>query len=85
MTKAELIQALKDYDDDDDVLIGLEGFDEAFEVDAVECLRGDAMLVNELIPSAYEVRWLAEKYYDANYNKISVAESHAFNAWKELL
>lgn len=85
MTVTELIQALNDYDGDDEVLIGLEGFDEAFEVDAVECIRGDAILVNELKPSAYEVRWLAEEYYDANYDKISDAERDAFNAWKELL
>jgi hypothetical protein len=83
MTKAELIQALNEYDDNDNVLIGLEGFDEAFEVDALECIRGDAMLVSELIPTSYEVRWLAEMYYD--YRKVSDAEKDAFNAWKELL
>lgn len=85
MTKAELINALNEYDDDDEVLIGLEGFDTAFEIDGIEEVRGKPMLVNELTPSAYELSWLAQEYYDANYRKISVDEMDAFNAWRDCL
>ena len=85
MTKAELISALNEYDEDDEVLIGLEGFDTAFCIDEIEEVSGKPMLVNELTPSAYELRWLAQEYYDANYRKISSDEIEAFEAWRDLL
>lgn len=81
MTKAELIEALKDFDDDADLVIYVEGLD-ALEVTEVRRTQyGEIAIVNSEPPRTHDLCGYAEAYYEAN--GFEFEEREAFEYWKD--
>ena len=88
MTKAELIKALDGYKDDDEVFIGVEGFDEILEIEKVNEMYKKPVLLNELrLPSKYGLLTFANAVYEDEWNckHSTLDELAAFEAWRQLI
>ena len=81
MTKAELIEALEPFDDDDDLVIGVEGLDYMEVTEVKRTNYGEIAIVNSEPPRAHELWSYAEAYYEAH--GFEFEEREAFEAWKD--
>ena len=86
MTKAELIQALENYGDDDEVVLGVEGFDEWLTIDEVSTYDrfGYITISNQNKPSRYSLETYAESYYNIANDMVS-DEKEAFDNWRDMI
>lgn len=81
MTKAELIEALKDFDDDADLVIYVEGLDTQEVTEVKETQYGEIAICNSEAPRSYDLSTFAQAYYE-NHG-FNFEEREAFEYWKD--